>query len=636
MSTYTAVIGDARSVGSKIFTTSINVGGSGNASDRLNPEFASCRIRTIIAPHIVSDSVGGFISADFTIPPEEAQLWRPCLKYGVVVWLFDGSTPIFYGYAEQPTWNQDGSVLMNVSGLWTVLSKSRMREAWDLWDISLYQKGQGAVDNKAGSVNQNSNGSLTLSFPGGSTLATNDRCSVDYLLFGETTGTYDQKLITAFEFDVADSANLGTNFRLRVYGKSTAASTGGDLLFDQAGALGSSSIQGALNLAGTNQSGGWISTNGYRCIRVEIRTLSARTPLAVDTYATLDRIRVGTREDLFEGPAQTIDTAAIARDVMSMPATAVSFLLNDNISPEFWPSAVAGGSPDSNSYIYRWGLDPITGTGTAPNSGFGITGFNSLEWQAPTDILAELAAIDGAHVGFYLPYNGRGGYDSPGNWENVSVPEVGSWWLTAPPQLYYQQFPDPNYAPDYTIHTREGAQVDETTDIQPLISGSYVNYNTRQGKQLSVAVVDTDLKNYLYAQGYRRNEDWTLQPSVGNDQQATRLANQTLALRRQPYASATITLYGDGSQRYPILKQGAVIPKLATIRPGSVRIVDMPAASGLRAGYATQVEWWGQTLTDPEKVQITLGQPGQHTKPRRVGHIVHGDLHTPRRRRLAL
>jgi hypothetical protein len=49
----------------------------------------------------------------------------------------------------------------------------------------------------------------------------------------------------------------------------------------------------------------------------------------------------------------------------------------------------------------------------------------------------------------------------------------------------------------------------------------------------------------------------------------------------------------------------------------------MPAAGGLRAGYATSVEWWGQTLTQNEKVQITLGAPGMPSRIKQtLGKII--------------
>jgi hypothetical protein len=132
-----------------------------------------------------------------------------------------------------------------------------------------------------------------------------------------------------------------------------------------------------------------------------------------------------------------------------------------------------------------------------------------------------------------------------------------------------------------------------------------------RGRQLSEVQSDATSQNYLYAQGFRRADDYTIQPAVGDVNQAAALGQQNLAARRQPRAAGTITIENDGSTRTPILNAGANIPRLATIRPGSVRMADILASSGLKAGYATHVEWWGATLTSNEHVELTLSTPGQ-------------------------
>jgi hypothetical protein len=626
MSTYTAIIGDVNSVGSSLLAA-MDPGAA--SRHRNNPAVAAARIRNVQAPHIVSDAIGGLVSCDFTIPPWEAQVNRAWLRFGCSVWLFDGSTPIFYGYAEKPSFAADGSALMNLNGPWLLLQQARMREIWDQWDMSAMQKGTGLNENKAGQFTVNSDGSATFSFPNGSTVGNSDRCSADYLLFGEVSGAHDAKLITAFEFDITDSLGLGVNRRFRVIGKATAAAGTGDLLYDTA-ANGGSGRQGALNLNGTNQSGAWPSATGYRCLRFEFFfTVAAPVTLTQDNYVTLDRIRLSTREALFPSSGATIDTAAIARDILTLHGpSGSSQVIGFDIPPEFWRSSVAAPGPDTNTAQYTWGRDPTTGTGAAPNSGVGVTGFSALEWQAPTDIIEDLAAVDGCMVGFYLPYNGRSGYDPPGAFISSGGPgsDVGSFWLSPPPQLVYQPFADPVYAPDYTIHAKEGAQVELDVGAQPLIDALHVNYQTLKGRQLSVVTEDTDVRNYIRAQGYRRAEDYTIDPSVGDEATASSIGQSVLGTRRQPYANATITIELDGASRYPILKGGAQVAKLATVRPGAMHIVDLPASSGLRAGYATHIEWWGQTQTSPEKLTITLGQPGQKTKKHALGRVVSGYL----------
>lgn len=637
MSTYTAVIGDARSIGASTLSRILTPETDSLAQffPRLNPQLATARIRTIVAPHIVQDAVGGFISADFTIPAEEAQRWRPILRYGAVVWLFDGQTPIFHGWAEQPVWTTTGDCEMTVSGAWALLGRTRMREAWEQWDMTLLARGTGSAENRAGSVNIDSNGSLTLSFPSGSTLAINDRVSVDCLIFDEIIGNADGKKITAFEVDITSQVNLGASFRFRVLGGNTPSNVT-DQLWDSGATTGSTGIQDSLNLDGANQvAGPWASHSGYRCLRFELITTLARTPLGNDTSITLDRVRVSTRAALFPtAGVGGLDTAALARDVVRIAAysgtitgAGIGSLYPTDTPPEFWVSQANQGSPDTNTLVYNWGLDPVTGTGSAPNSGVITTGFTALEWQSPADIISSIAAIDGYNVGFYLPYNARGGYDPPGmsSSANSSTPDVGSWWLTAPPQLYYQPFPDPNYSPDYTIYTRQGAVVTPSADSQPLADNLYVNYQTNRGHQQSVVTQDTNTLNHIYAQGFQRSDDYTLQ-SAGDASTGSSLGQQQLRVRRQPYAIATITITNTGGARNPILKGGATVPKLALVRPSSMRIADISASTNIRAGYATHIEWYGQTLTSDEYIEITLSRPGIFHRQRAHGHIVHGYL----------
>jgi hypothetical protein len=636
MSSVTAVIGDTSSVGSLMFTEN-NGGGLDPraniafAQRRRNPAPGVARIRTVVAPHTVSDALGGYISADFTIPAEEALRWRPVLRLNAVCWLFDGGTPIFFGYLQQPVWTQTGDCQITLAGGWALLGTSRKREAWDLWDMTLLTKGTGANENKSGSVNVNSDGSITLSIPA-STLAGSDRCSVDLLLFGEVAFGNDDKLITAFEFDIKDASNFGVNRRFRVIGKANAAGATGDQLWDSApsGAAGSSGVQGSLNLAGTNQSGAWPS-GSYRCLRFEIVNTAGSSTIAADWYVTLARIRISTRESLFVAGGSTMDSGAVARDVLTFGAGVgsgatgmASTSLQTDLPQEFWPSSIFERSPDRGTNVYLYGLDPRIPLSSAPNSGVGITGFTALEWQSPADILTALVAIDGCHCGLYLPYNGRGGYDAPG-WVSSGGfgADVGSSWLSAPPMLTYQAFTDPVTNPDYLIFTRQGATVEPAADAQPLISMEYINYQNLRGRQLSVVDTDANTKNYAYAQGWRRAEDYSIQPAVGDQNLAASLGQQQLQLRRQPVSAATITIENDGSTRTPILKAGATIPRLAMIRPGSAHIVDMNAGSGLRSGYVTHVEWWGQTLTSNERAELTLSEPpGRPGKRRQAGIIV--------------
>src|SRR6185312_3544862 len=507
MSTYTAVIGDVASVGlSTMFGTPMVIA-NGGGSHRRTPQVASGRIRAIIDPHTVQDAVGGMISADFTIPGEEALRWRPLLRYGNVCWLFDGQTPIFVGWLEQPVWTTTGDAQIQVSGPWVLLGRSRMREIWEDYDFSQFN----ALDTAAGHVPSNSSvtvtaaGRLKIAWPAGSVLAASDRAGVDYFLFGEAEAVTDDKLITAFEFDIIDNNFAGNaNLAFRVIGVASPTSGTGDQLYSTT-ASGSSDRQGANNVHGTNQSGAWLSSFGYRCLRFELVATGATTA-SVERYVVLDRIRVSTRENLFPAVAGNIDTGVVASDVLSFKECGVSppASFQTDLPQEFW---FAGGNslpPDIGTVTYLWGIDPRTGTGTAQNTGIATTGFNARTWQSPAEVLASLAAIDGAHVGFYLPYNARGGYENPGyvsSSGSTPVPvDTGSFWLSAPPQMLYQLFSDPIANPDYTIQTREGAQVVPDPNTQPLIDTAFVNYQTTGGRQQSVIVQDESSQNYAAAQ----------------------------------------------------------------------------------------------------------------------------------------
>jgi hypothetical protein len=610
VSTVTAIIGDCASVGAAVMQGQDVISGH-----RRNPQVVAARIRNIQNPHTVQDALGGYISADFTIPSYEALRWRPVLRYRAVCWLFDGATPIFHGWLQQPIWTTQGDCQVTLMGAWQLLSQSYMREAWEMLDTTLLQRGQSSHENRNGQFTVNSDGSVTLSIPA-STLAGNDICSVDYLLFGEPVGPDDEKTITTFEVDVSASQNLGTNRRFRVVGKSTAAAATGDQLWDvgSAGFTGSSGLQGAQDLALNNQAAvPWPQTAGYRCLRFEIINTAGSSAIAADWYVTLDRIRIGTREPMLPPFGTLTDTAAIARDLLLIKTCNSLLSAGHELPQEFLPSAVQVGLVDANTFPYSYGLDPRFPLSSAPNSGIEIQGFTALEWQSPADVLAALAAIDNCRVGFYTPYGGRAGYDAPG----LAGTDVGSSWLTAPPCLVYQAFTDPTTNPDYLIFTRQGAVVEPTTDTQPLADVLYTNFQSLSGRQLSEVVTDADTRNYAWAQGFRSADTYAIQPPVGPGA-ATSLGEAALTQRRQPAAAATITITNTSSNRTPILKAGATIPHLATIRPGSAHIADQAAATNLRAGYITHVEWWGQTLDQPETVQLTLANPGQMLLDRRL------------------
>lgn len=619
MSQITAVIADTSSIGyvrSGIDATNSTYA---NLFKRRNPQNAVARIRTVMNPHMLQEVPGGLLSFDFTIPAEEAQRWRPMLRYGAYCWVFDGSSPIFYGQIlDQPSWTPAGDAQVVVSGPWVMLGKSRVLEVWELRDLGVWTQSSAANEKRDASVQIRGDGSLMLAFANGVALTSGQFVAVEYVLpsAGGNGIALDVPVITGFEVHVSDAAfNSNVNLTFRVQQIASYGGTGTTVYSTTT--TGSSLRQTADNVFSENTGGTWGPSQG---LRFGIHATAATTPGGSATVV-VDRMRITTRQSLFPSNSGSHDTAAIARDLLQPQqlVSAGTFRLPQFFLPEpFWPGDTT--NVVTTDATVKYGLDALTGTGSAPDSGVAITGFNILQMTSPSEVLLQLAGIDGYHVGFYLPYNQRGGYDA-GN-----VNDVGqSLWLSARPQLYYQAWPDPKTAPDYTIQIREGASVQNDDQRQQMLNIAYANYQTTRGAPDTSTMVDGDPRlgvfspsaNYLTNQGFRAIEDWTIDASV-NAETADSLAKQMLEVRRTPSASSTVTITNDGTTRWPILKNGAQVPHLSMIRPGSVRVVDVPAAGGLRQGYATRVEWWGQTLEEPEHVELTLSDPGQMLLERRI------------------
>jgi hypothetical protein len=617
MSQITAVIADTSSIGyvrSDIDSTNSTYA---NRLKRRNPQNSVARIRTVMNPHMLQEVPGGLLSFDFTIPAEEAQRWRPMLRYGAYCWIFDGQTPVFVGQLDQPTWTDTGDAQINVNGPWVALGKARMYELWDFRDMSQFPVGIGSVRNAA--VNLKSDATLEMVFSRGEVLASGDNICVEYLLPHQNSApvTFEAKEITGFEVKISDAAfNTFANLTFRVQAIAGPGAVGTTLWSSTT--TGSSLRQTQSDVFSENTGGAWGA--GTRGLRFGLFATGAVTATG-NARVGLDRVRITTRESVFAAATSTQDTSVIARDILGPRTDDFTGQLE---SPEpFWPSdhAVTG-----TTGAVKYGRDAVTGTGSAPNSGIGITGFSIMDWASLAEIMLQLAGIDGAHVGFYLPYNQRGGYDAG----NVNDPATGSLWLSARPQLFYQAWSDPKTNPDYTIHVKEGAKVEpDTTGRQGMLNIGYSPYSTLKGHPEGAVVADGDPVrdvlttftqglNYLTNQGFRASEDWVFDSSVDFDA-ANALTANLLEVRRNPFASSTVTITNDGNSRFPILKAGTQVPHLSQIRPGSVRLVDVPGSSGLRQGYATRVEWWGATLDEPEHVQMTLSDPGEMIFERRLG-----------------
>ena len=624
MSQITAVIADTSSIG--YIRSNIDHDATGGTNyvtnnKRRNPQNAVARIRTVMNPHMLQEVPGGLISFDFTIPAEEAQRWRPMLRYGAYAWIFDGATPIFCGQIlDQPSWTAAGDAQIVVSGPWVMLGKSRVLEVWELRDLGVWTQSTGSNQRRDASFTLRGDGSIMFSFANGIAITSGQYTAVEFVL-PQTSGnglTLDIPVITGFEVHVSDAAfNANVNLTFRVQAINSYGGAGTSLYSSTA--TGTSQRQTLDNVFSENSAGSWAAPS--QGLRMGIFATANTTP-GGSANGVVDRMRITTRQSLFPATGSTQDTAAIARDMLQ-PQQILgggTFRYPNLFLPEpFWPSNTT--NTFSTDAAVNYGLDALTGTGSAPNSGIGVTGFNISQWTSPSEVLLQLASIDGYHVGFYLPYNQRGGYDA-GNTNDAGQ----SLWLSARPQLYYQAWPDPRTTPDYTIQIREGASVQDDDQRQEMLNVAYGNYQTTRGNPGTSDDMDgdtlqgpsgTNSQNYLTNQGFRAIEDWTIDASV-DALTADSLVKQMLQTRRVPNASSLVTITNDGTTRWPILKGGAQVPHLSMIRPGSVRLVDVPSAGGLRQGYATRVEWWGQTLDEPEHVEMTLSDPGQMLLERRI------------------
>lgn len=545
------------------------------------------RIPRILQPHTQVEDPGGFIAADFIVPPEEAVRFLPILRTDMYVWLFDGRTPIFYGkIPSQPKPDDSGALLVAVDGWWSSLHETRMREVWEDPDVGAWIPCEG--NDHLPSVDVTSSGKLRIGWKEGTVLANGNRAQLDYLLFNEPTGSRDTKKITAFEINCTDDLALGdAKIAFRVYGRPDTAMGAGaeDQLRGITGAAGSfNAKEGAIADA-------WVSSSGYRCIRMGLQAISAGT-MGADRHLLFDRLRIATRESFLTTFGSPPDSSDIAADVFHEKGAAQSAWLD--LPPVFWRSGLPS-----------YGRDAVNGF--VEPSGVGSDGINFLAWSSPAEALAALSTIDGFKSGFYFPAAPCSGW-----WAPTLVP-----WMQQPPSLLYEPWA-PLSSPEYLISSRKGALVEPDDSPQPLVSALYVTYQHSNGRPFSLYVEDNDSSNYLFAQGIRRAEDYEIEPPV-SDATAANLARQVFTLRRQPMAAGKVTIYAD--RRGSIVDgAGAIIPKLSQLRPGVASIVDLPR-TGFKTGRITKVEWWGETSGSPERAELTLEHPGKVNLPRRLGSI---------------
>lgn len=554
---------------------------------------AYTRVSPIVAPHFIVQDPGGFISADFLIPAANAAPALTSLRFGAWCWMFDGRTPIFYGKIDsQPKPATNGDVAVSLSGSWMLLYTTRFREAWDDPDMSKWTACH--LNDHSPSIEITGQDRLRIMWPQGTVLANGNRAQVDYLLFNEEQGTRDLKEITAFDVSCSDDNAIGAAINFRLYGRNTIVGGTEDQLVGVTVAAGSfTRKQGSV-------ADSW-PTADYRIIRLGMQAVAANT-IGADRFLVFDRIRIGTREPFLTTFGSPPDSSDIAADLLGNYEDHGSSHeeIAWDIPPDFWRYSSAVTAP-----LTKYGSDPVVRGVVA--SGVGVDSVTFTDWTAPADALAALTTIDGCKCGLYFPTAPHTGW-----WKSTDLP-----WCQQMPTLTYEPWSDIS-APDYQVSIRRGAEPEMDDSPQPLISTLYVNYQKTNGRQFSLVVSDFSTENYLFANGMHRAEDYEIEAPVSATT-ATSLANQVLSLRRQPLAVGLVRVYAN---RVGSITDGggAIVPRLSLIRPGVVQITDLPRTQ-YNTGRCTQVEWFGETLDDPERVELTLEHPGQVNLSRRLAAL---------------
>ena len=403
-----------------------------------------------------------------------------------------------------------------------------------------------------------------------------------------------------------------------------------------------SSRQGASNLHGTNQGGvQWPSTSGYRCLRFEIHHTVGVT-VSADQYVTFDRIRIGTREALFPavsgGVVDPLDTAALARDVIaplndSAASLGVYPILHERDSR---PSSSSSRRrqltvTDTDTSAYMWGLDPHdrhrhraeqrhrhhrlhrAASGKAPPTSSPVSPRSTAATSAstcPTTVAAATTRPAAFSAGPTSAHSGSQRHHS-------STTRRSATRTTNP---------------DYTVQTQEGAQSrPRDGTAQPLIDYLYTNYQTHQRPAAKHHPAGREpIRTIAFAQGYRRVEDYTIQPSVGDNQTPMSQATQYLAQRRLAVSSATVNITNDGSTRllHHETRLRHPTPRHHPTRQPPNHRLQHSRHHQRRLRHTRRMV--GRIRRRPEQVELTLTQPpGQVSAQRTHGKLANRTLRNP-------
>jgi hypothetical protein len=553
-------------------------------------------------------SPGGWLSASFTIP---AAYHRTGVPKNTQVWVYDGATLAFMGFASKAIPNTDGGLDVSLIGPYVLLGKTLMRSVWSDRDLAKWQPAPGNIQSSA--VGIDASGRLHMSFPKDHSFPEGSYCAVDYFLFGEAAATRDEKLLDGYQITIASGSNLFDSgvLRVQVWGLASPGASGSAELIHSFTATGTRTEYsaggtpastfgltriGALPGAGDNIAA-WTTVAGYRCIRVGIYVVGGNTSaLTYDHNAIITVLRVSSRANAlgFDPDPSTVD---IIQDIWRQPYDVGNGLVGTGVNSYYDLHSLATAENPARPSPVTSG---ITDSGTKLND-FAIT-----DWTTPRDIIEALAMIDGYDVGLYGPNENPGDNVGLGS---VSAPNA-NWRHRRPGAVTYQAWRDLS-DPDYYARLGLGAKWEPDDSEDTIASAVYASYSTAKGFARTVFAEDATVENYLYEAGWHEADAITLDQAV-SDSTAQTLALQNLQRRRQPTLVGTLTITGDRPGQLE-LPGGARLGPLHQVRPGVVRI---PDAKGAKHGVITGIDYSARTASQPETLVLHINAPAAVTHQR--------------------
>lgn len=527
------------------------------------------------------ESPGGWTRAGFTIPTAADRYGLVSMTQGadldLPVWLFEGLTPVFHGTLRKVTPMPNGETTVECDGSYRLLDKTLMRSVWSDTDLSVLTQAPGSASYASMSID--ASGRLVFGFPKDHAWKKGDYIAADYFLFGEPVGPRDGKRLDAWKITIGTASTFdNSSLEVRIYGRPSPGDTSQDVLqiFQDA----DSRMETSDSSHGGDNTSNWPNSSGYRCFRVGLYAAadSSGTP-GTDFNAIITQFHVSTAGTRGVGlQASLPSTTAIAKDI--------------------WVDAEQGF--DLHAYAVEENATTTGGaiTGSIADSNQKAYGINYTDWTQPRQMLDDLAATDGRMVGMWGPTKtpqGSALMVAAGN-------TAANYWYRQPAELTYEAW-SPLSQPDYHVRLGRGAIWEPDGVPDELVTSVYVTYQSLKGQPLSVFFEDATSENLAFEQGLHKAELWQIDPSV-DTQTASTLAAAFAEMRRQPFLSGSLTVFGDrpGAIELP----GGAQCRLCDLRLGVLRIVD---AQGPKAGRITAITYKPRSASEVEQAVLTVNSP---------------------------